>query len=220
MGPLFAIPILAAVNGIAGIWAVYGIALHNGTVNLTDHFPYISHCGAKPPASCWFSQVCNNGCILALIFDTVRFLAVKNHSKNRGYNIASFVLGIFSAVGLSITGNFQVSNNVSLHYIGAVLAFFGGLVYLWFQLFLISDKIVKYIGYVVCSICTILIICMTVFHFCEFLTYTAICEWTLATSFFLLYPLFVFEFSDIDLKFTINTKGSASASGDQPLKDY
>ncbi|PWA18684.1 hypothetical protein CCH79_00005497 [Gambusia affinis] len=45
----------------------FGVALFSGMVDLTEHFLYISMCGDKPPASCWFSQVCDIGCFMFLI---------------------------------------------------------------------------------------------------------------------------------------------------------
>uniref|UniRef100_A0A3B3TFQ1 Transmembrane protein 150B-like n=1 Tax=Poecilia latipinna TaxID=48699 RepID=A0A3B3TFQ1_9TELE len=183
MGPLVAVPILAGLNGVLGMWAVT--------------------CGDQPPASCWFSQVCNIGCVLALIFETLRFRRLKDCPKcSSRLNIASFSLGIISSVGLSITGNFQVSSIKSVHYIGAFLGFAGGLAYLWIQLLLISNWILKYCGYALCSVCTVLL-CLVGFHHARRYHAAAICEWTLATLFFLLYPLFVFEFADIKCKLTI-----------------
>uniref|UniRef100_A0A3B5ME24 CWH43-like N-terminal domain-containing protein n=1 Tax=Xiphophorus couchianus TaxID=32473 RepID=A0A3B5ME24_9TELE len=221
MGPLVAVPVLAGLNGVLGIWAVFGVAWLSGTVDLTEDFPYISTCGDKPPASCWFSQVCNIGCVLALTFETLRFRHLKDCPKcSSRLNIASFSLGIISSVGLSVTGNFQVSSIKSVHYIGAFLGFAGGLAYLWIQLFLISNRILKSSGFALCSVCSVLLCCRILsvwnrrnqqvlvgFHHSHRYHAAAICEWTLATLFFLLYPLFVFEFADIKCKLTIKSSG-------------
>ncbi|XP_054879822.1 modulator of macroautophagy TMEM150B-like [Poeciliopsis prolifica] len=213
MGPLVVVPILAGLNGVLGIWTVFGVAWLSGTVDLTEHFPYISTCGDKPPASCWFSQVCNNGCILALIFETLRFRCLKDCPKcSRHLNFASFGLGIVSSVGLSVTGNFQVSSIQWVHYVGAFLGFVGGLAYLWIQLFLISNQILKYCGLALCCVCTVLLCCLVGFHFSHHYHAAAICEWTLASLFFLLYPLFVFEFADIKCKLIIKGCGSHSSA--------
>ncbi|XP_014906003.1 modulator of macroautophagy TMEM150B [Poecilia latipinna] len=217
MGPLVAVPILAGLNGVLGMWAVFGVAWLSGTVTLTEHFPYISTCGDQPPASCWFSQVCNIGCVLALIFETLRFRRLKDCPKcSSRLNIASFSLGIISSVGLSITGNFQVSSIKSVHYIGAFLGFAGGLAYLWIQLLLISNWILKYCGYALCSVCTVLLCCLVGFHHARRYHAAAICEWTLATLFFLLYPLFVFEFADIKCKLTIKSLGCGQHGSTEP----
>ncbi|XP_037833441.1 modulator of macroautophagy TMEM150B-like [Kryptolebias marmoratus] len=200
----FLIPVVVALNGILGIWTVYGIAVRYGSVNITESFPYISDCGNQPPASCWFSQICNNGCILGLIFEVLRFRSL---SRTAGHlNKASLALGVISSVGLSFTGNFQSSAIKGVHYTGAFLAFVSGLAYLCIQVGLMRSYIMKYVGIFLCCCCAVLLLLFFIFHLMKYVYPAAICEWTLATMFFTLYPVFVFEFAKMDCSFTVKTK--------------
>ncbi|XP_069764055.1 modulator of macroautophagy TMEM150B isoform X3 [Narcine bancroftii] len=58
------LPVLLAAFAIGGIWAVFSMAVVNGSVNITVEFPYISVCGAEPPQSCLFAQIMNIGAFL------------------------------------------------------------------------------------------------------------------------------------------------------------
>ncbi|KAI4821811.1 hypothetical protein KUCAC02_007393, partial [Chaenocephalus aceratus] len=105
------LPICQAVLGTVGIWTVFAVSVSNGSVNLTEGFPYISECGSYNPQSCLFSQMCN---ICSQVKD------FGNHGKA---NIAGIILGFI--------GNFQQSVVKSIHMLGAFLAFFLGLAYFW-----------------------------------------------------------------------------------------
>uniref|UniRef100_A0A8B9HNE2 CWH43-like N-terminal domain-containing protein n=1 Tax=Astyanax mexicanus TaxID=7994 RepID=A0A8B9HNE2_ASTMX len=69
------LPVLLAMFGTVGLWAVFGIAVSNNTVNLTVEFPYISTCGSYNPQSCLFSQICNICSVLGKfnMFNVLRF---------------------------------------------------------------------------------------------------------------------------------------------------
>ena len=51
----------------------------------------------------------------------------------RWLNVAGAVCGVSGAVGISIVGNFQVTNALGMHLLGAMLAFFLGVFYCWIQ---------------------------------------------------------------------------------------
>ncbi|KAF5893279.1 transmembrane protein, partial [Clarias magur] len=157
------LPLILAAFGILGVWTIFGIAISNGTVNLTVEFPYISTCGTYNPQSCLFSQICNICCMLALWIVIIRFQQVRDLNCASCVNTVSLVLGFISSIGISILGNFQQSVLISVHILGAFLAFFVGLVYFWIQVWLTyhakpsNDK--KWVGparIILCSICTCL----------------------------------------------------------------
>ncbi|XP_055752904.1 modulator of macroautophagy TMEM150B-like [Salvelinus fontinalis] len=199
------LPICLAVFGTVGIWVVFGIAVSNETVNITDRFPYISECGTYNPQSCIFAQICNVCAVLALWVVVIRFQQVRDYGQNSKVNIASIVLGFISCVGISLIGNFQQSVVMGIHLLGAFLAFFVGLAYFWLQVWLcykahpFKDR--HWVGPLratFCSICTVLVITMAILHNTGYKSGAAICEWALVMSFFVLFGLFGSEFRHID----------------------
>ncbi|KAM4635324.1 modulator of macroautophagy TMEM150B [Polymixia lowei] len=199
------LPVSLALFGTVGIWTVFGVAVSNGSVNLTDGFPFISKCGTYNPQSCLFSQICNICSILALWVVVIRFQQIRDYGCHGKANIASFVLGFISSVGISIIGNFQQSVIMGAHLFGAFLAFFIGLTYFWVQLWLTyraepsQDRCwVGPIRAACCAACSILFVLMSVFHNTHHSTAAAVSEWALVMFFFCLFGLFAAEFRHID----------------------
>ncbi|XP_062841117.1 modulator of macroautophagy TMEM150B [Trichomycterus rosablanca] len=201
------LPVVLAVFGTLGIWAVYGIAVANKTVNLTVEFPYISTCGSYPPQSCIFSQICNICCVLAMWVVTMRYQQVKDLGCSSRVNSISLLLGFVSSTGISMLGNFQQSVIMGVHLFGAFLAFFLGAAYFWLQVWLTyhaepsQDR--KWMGplrIIFCSLCTSLVIAMAVLHNTGYRSAAAMCEWALVMIFFMLFGLFAAEFRHIDFQ--------------------
>uniref|UniRef100_A0A3Q3J0C3 CWH43-like N-terminal domain-containing protein n=2 Tax=Monopterus albus TaxID=43700 RepID=A0A3Q3J0C3_MONAL len=199
------LPVCLALFGTLGIWAVFAVAVANGTVNLTEGVPYISKCGTYPPQSCLFSQVCNICSVLALWIAVIRFQQVRDYGDHGKANTASLVLGFISSLGISILGNFQQSVLKTVHLLGVFLTFMLGLAYFWAQLFLTyraqpcqDGRWVKPVRATCCCLCTILVIVMSVLHNTGHRSEAAVCEWTLAMLFFCLFGLFAAEFRHID----------------------
>ncbi|XP_054464010.1 modulator of macroautophagy TMEM150B [Anoplopoma fimbria] len=199
------LPVCLAVFGTVGIWTVFAVAVSNGSVNLTEGVPFISQCGTYQPQSCLFSQICSICSVLALWIVVIRFQQVRDCGNHGKANIASIVLGFISSVGISITGNFQQSVLKSIHLLGAFLAFFLGLAYFWMQLFLTyraqPSRDRCWVGparATSCSLCTILVVAMVVFHNTGSPSEAAVCEWALVMLFFCLFGLFAAEFRHID----------------------
>ncbi|XP_078126596.1 modulator of macroautophagy TMEM150B [Sander vitreus] len=204
------LPVCLAVFGIVGIWTVFALAVTNGSVNLTEGVPYISLCGSYIPQSCLFSQICNICSFLALWFALIRFQHVRDNGNHGKANTASIVLGFSSSVGLSIVGNFQQSVLLSIHLLGAYLAFFLGLAYFWVQLFLTyraqpsPDRCwVGPVRATCCTLCTILVIVMIVLSRTGFHSGAAVCEWALVMLFFSQFGLFAAEFRHINCHLTV-----------------
>ncbi|XP_055799347.1 modulator of macroautophagy TMEM150B-like [Salvelinus fontinalis] len=234
------LPICLAVFGIVGIWVVFGIAVSNETVNITDRIPYISECGTYNPQSCIFAQICNICAILALWVVVIRFQQVRDYGQNSKVNIASIVLGFISCVGISIIGNFQQSVVIGIHLLGAFLTFFVGLAYFWLQVWLcykaqpFKDR--HWVGPLratFCSICSVLVITsiltdhtaggrspfsenvssLVILHTTSYKSGAAVCEWALVMSFFVLFGLFGSEFRHIDFhQLTVQKQGLKTQS--------
>ncbi|XP_036407907.1 modulator of macroautophagy TMEM150B [Megalops cyprinoides] len=215
------LPIFLAVGGTLGIWAVFGMAVSNGTVNLTVEFPYISTCGTYNPQSCVFAQIINICAVLALWIVVLRFQQIRDYGLNSKVNIASVVLGFISGLGISIIGNFQQSVVMGAHLLGAFLAFFVGLAYFWLQVWLTykaepacDRRWVGPVRAVFCSICTILIITMSILHNNDYRSGAAICEWLAVMAFFVLFGLFATEFRHINChQLTVQKQGSDKQQG-------
>lgn len=199
------LPVSLAVFGTAGIWVVYAMSVSNGTVNITERFPYISECGGFTPQSTIFSQYCNICAFLGLWIAVIRFQQVRDYGDHGKANILSLVLGFLSCLGISVLGNFQESVQGTVHLVGAFTAFFVGLGYFWVQLFLTyrarpsHDR--HWVGpsrALCCCLCTALVVAMVALANTGHSSAAAMCEWALVMAFFCLFGLFAAEFRHID----------------------
>lgn len=199
------LPLSLAVFGIAGIWIVYAMSVSNGTVNITEGFPYISECGSYIPQSTIFSQYCNICAFLGLWIIVIRFQQVRDYGDQGKYNKFTVVLGFVSCLGVSVLGNFQQSVQRVVHLLGAFTAFCFGMGYFWMQLFLTyraqpsHDR--HWVGQsrgLCCCLCTALFIPMIGLANTGHHSAAAMCEWALVMVFFCLFGLFAAEFRHID----------------------
>ncbi|XP_041813831.1 modulator of macroautophagy TMEM150B [Chelmon rostratus] len=212
------LPISLALVGTAGIWSVFVIAVANGSVNLTEGFPYISECGTYNPQSCLFSQICNVCSVLAVWIVVIRFQQVRDFGDHGTANILSIVWGFIACIGISVLGNFQQSVLMGVHLFGAFLTFFVGLAYFWLQLYLTyrarpsrGGCCIGPIRAICCALCTILVIFMAVLHNVGYRSAAAVCEWALVMVFFCLFGLFAAEFRHIDFhRLTVQKQGLKS----------
>ncbi|KAI4890900.1 hypothetical protein NFI96_011123 [Prochilodus magdalenae] len=196
------------------------------TVNRFTHkstgIVFISTCGSYNPQSCLFSQICNICSVLALWIVTIRFQQVRDLGYTSHVNTCSLVFGFISSIGISVLGNFQQSVELGVHLFGAFVAFFVGLVYFWIQLWLTyhaepsHDR--KWAGparIVFCSLCTCLILAMTVLHNTGYRSAAAICEWAAVMGFFALFAVFTAEFRHIDFhKLHVQSEGFCNSRSD------
>uniref|UniRef100_A0A8D0BAC7 Transmembrane protein 150B n=1 Tax=Salvator merianae TaxID=96440 RepID=A0A8D0BAC7_SALMN len=195
------LPVLLAVLGIVGLWVVYAIAVVNGSVNVTKVFPYISTCGSYPPQSCIFGQILNLVAVLGLVVCYLKYQQVRDYGCDSRLNQAGLVLGIFCALGSSIVGNFQQTNQLETHLFGAFLAFVLGVLYFWVQTFL-TDRVKPrhggtWIGPLRFSLSfwgSAFFIATIIFFYLDMVSEAAYCEWALAMDLFVLFGLFAVDF--------------------------
>ncbi|KAK7098942.1 DNA damage-regulated autophagy modulator protein 2-like [Littorina saxatilis] len=128
----------------------YAIAVYNDHVEPV--FPYISDTGTIPPESCIFGQLLNLYAALTAWCMYLRYKQVRLYyrgvelagiepgshrsrsvRKKQLANKACLVIGIIASLGASVVGNFQEDNVLSVHLLGAAMAFGGGGVYIWMQ---------------------------------------------------------------------------------------
>ncbi|CAH1114462.1 unnamed protein product [Psylliodes chrysocephalus] len=107
--------------------------------HVTHIIPYISDTGTLPPESCFFGQFLN---IIWLLLSAAMYLKFKQvqdilskHNMTHKNNLNKFtaIIGLTAAFGVSIVANFQETNMFIVHWIGAVMAFGGGAVYVCLQ---------------------------------------------------------------------------------------
>ncbi|KAM6223553.1 modulator of macroautophagy TMEM150B [Rhynchocyon petersi] len=188
------LPIFLAFWAVASTWIVFGIAVANKSVNLTDYFPTISKCGSYPPQSCIFSQLLNIGAALAAWVCIVRHHQLRDWGAGRRPTQLILGAGLLCALGTSVAGNFQQTNQRATHLVGTFLAFFMGILYFWLQLLLSWRKKnlpqpgspwIRPLRLGLCTVGTSLLERSA----------SASCEWAAATLLFALFGLLAMDFS-------------------------
>ncbi|XP_069764054.1 modulator of macroautophagy TMEM150B isoform X2 [Narcine bancroftii] len=202
------LPVLLAAFAIGGIWAVFSMAVVNGSVNITVEFPYISVCGAEPPQSCLFAQIMNIGAFLVTWVCVIRYQQVVDYGSQSSLNIVSLVAGCLCALGGTLVGNFQTGNQIHVHLLGAFLCFFIGNLYFWLQAVLTykvqprhGGKWIGPVRIVLSFLCTVSLILLVPLHLWGERTAAAICEWVAGTILLFLFGLFAVDFGHIDGQF-------------------
>ncbi|XP_025053390.1 modulator of macroautophagy TMEM150B isoform X1 [Alligator sinensis] len=198
------LPVVLAVGAAIGFWVVYAMAVANGSVNITVVFPYISTCGSFPPQSCIFGQVLNLGAFVVVWISVLKYQHVREYGCHSALNTTGLVLGLLCALGASIVGNFQQSNQLETHLVGAFLAFAVGVGYFWVQAILTYRVTPRHGGnwigpirIFLCAGSTTFLVAMVTLHMLGLRSVAAGCEWALAMTLFLLFGLFAVEFRHV-----------------------
>uniref|UniRef100_G3VV25 Transmembrane protein 150B n=1 Tax=Sarcophilus harrisii TaxID=9305 RepID=G3VV25_SARHA len=183
----------------------FALAVSNKTVNLTEGFPYISLCGSFPPQSCIFSQFLNIGAAMVAWISVLRYVQFREWGIPKFPNRLCLGSGFLCALGASIVGNFQQTNELSMHLFGSFLAFVVGMAYFWTQLVLLrlakpraqpGAPWIEPLRLLLCGLCTALMVAMIVLHFWPRRSEAAVCEWSTAMLLFVLFGLLAVDFSD------------------------
>ncbi|XP_062992278.1 transmembrane protein 150C [Elgaria multicarinata webbii] len=136
------LPLVLTLFTSAGLWIVYFIAVEDKKIiplNVLDRKsstlkpPYISIAGDAPPASCVFSQVMNMAAFLALVVAVLRFIQLKPKVLNPWLNVSGLVALCLASFGMTLLGNFQLSNDEEIHNVGTSLTFGFGTLACWIQ---------------------------------------------------------------------------------------
>ncbi|XP_044284700.1 transmembrane protein 150C isoform X2 [Varanus komodoensis] len=136
------LPLVLTLFTSAGLWIVYFIAVEDSKIiplNVLDRKssplkpPYISIAGDAPPASCVFSQVMNMAAFLALVVAVLRFIQLKPKVLNPWLNVSGLVALCLASFGMTLLGNFQLTNDEEIHNVGTSLTFGFGTLACWIQ---------------------------------------------------------------------------------------
>ena len=139
--PLITGGLLICTCVISYVWAV-------SNHHVSPFMPFISDTGTYAPESCFFGQFLNIGSFLIALTVYLRHLELRDHHTDvyvlfprfRMLSRFSLVLGLVSALGVSLVANFQEVNQIEFHIAGAAMVFGVGAVYMWIETY-ISYKI-------------------------------------------------------------------------------
>ncbi|XP_074163360.1 modulator of macroautophagy TMEM150B isoform X3 [Sminthopsis crassicaudata] len=172
---------------------------------VTPPLSFPSLCGSFPPQSCIFSQFLNVGAAMVAWICVLRYVQFREWGIPKFPNRLCLGLGFLCALGASIVGNFQQTNEFSTHLFGSFLAFVVGVTYFWTQVVLLrlakpraqpGAPWIETLRLLLCGLCTALVVAMIVLHFWPRHSEAAVCEWSTAMLLFLLFGLLAVDFSD------------------------
>ena len=130
---LVILPACIAIIPMIFISIAYLYAQYLGTFKLppTRNVPYISDIGNDQPQSSFFTigLVLSSLCTVAVVF--VRYVQVMVYIENvnRRVNVVGFLFGVLNAFGMLIVASFQLTGLSHVHYAGAFLYAFSGVIY-------------------------------------------------------------------------------------------
>ncbi|XP_074076148.1 modulator of macroautophagy TMEM150B isoform X3 [Macrotis lagotis] len=185
-GYLAVLPIFLAVWAMVGVWTIL--------------------CGSFPPQSCIFSQFLNVGAAMVAWICILRYLQLREWGIPKFPNQLCLGMGLLCALGASIVGNFQQTNEHSTHLVGSFLAFVVGVAYFWNQLVLLhlakpqgqpGAPWIEPLRLLLCGLCTVLMVTMVVLHLWPLRSAAAVCEWSIAMLLFTLFGLLAVDFSHL-----------------------
>uniref|UniRef100_A0A0N5C539 Cytochrome b561 domain-containing protein n=1 Tax=Strongyloides papillosus TaxID=174720 RepID=A0A0N5C539_STREA len=142
MKKIWLLPVLHVFFACSAFFSGYIIIVSK---NLADPLlPYISDGGAYPPESGIFGQLLNIAAAFLAIVAYIRYQKLEvfyNYNKTETLwtklNTILLVLGWISSFGMSVVANFQEFSIPTMHVIGAMLAFFSALLYVWGHILLL-----------------------------------------------------------------------------------
>ncbi|XP_043106417.1 transmembrane protein 150C isoform X2 [Puntigrus tetrazona] len=132
--PWMFLPVMFSFFTAAGLWVVYFIAVEDEKITPLSSEYNIA--GNAPPASCVFSQVMNMAAFVGFILGVLRYLQLKPRVHKPWLNIGSLVALSLACFGMTLVGNFQLSNDEELHNIGTSMTFGLGTLFCWVQSFM------------------------------------------------------------------------------------
>ncbi|XP_055023587.2 DNA damage-regulated autophagy modulator protein 2 [Misgurnus anguillicaudatus] len=134
---LCALPVALVIWSSGTLLLSYAIAVALGHADLI--VPYISDTGTDVPERCVFGFMLSISAFLGLGTMYVRYkqvqaLVLASESGLQLINYTALLLGIFSSVGMCVVANFQKTDIISAHLLGAGLTFGPGMLYILIQI--------------------------------------------------------------------------------------
>ncbi|XP_078055800.1 transmembrane protein 150A [Mustelus asterias] len=173
-----------------------------------QNMPFVSTSGMNLPESSLYSAVLNAVSVLFALVCIFRHAQIVDRKVDEVLlSKAAMIIGFFGSAGGFIAGNCNPSALMVLHYFGASLCFVSGCIYCVLQTALtfrlhITGK--EFLLAPIRAVLTILQVVISISYLAFFVNpdlkkqhIGAICEWTLATNFYVFIMLFAFEFYHI-----------------------
>lgn len=204
------LPLVFSLFTASGLWIVYFIAVEDDKIfplHLSDLKPgsrlppYISIAGDAPPASCVFSQVMNMAAFLVLVVAVLRFIQLKPKVLSQWLNVGGLVALCLSSFGITLLGNFQISNDEDIHNVGTAMTFGFGTLACWIQSALTLRINLKNEGrkagiprVILSATITLCVILYFILMAEQLHMHAARIQWTLVMGFLLYFGTFAVEF--------------------------
>ncbi|XP_062926259.1 transmembrane protein 150A [Mobula hypostoma] len=173
-----------------------------------QNMPFVSTSGMNLPENSLYSAVLNAVSVLFAIVCIFRHAQVVDRKvDDAALSKVAMIVGFFGSVGGFIAGNCNPSVLMVLHYFGASLCFVSGCIYCILQTILTYRLCITGKEYLLVPIRGVLSSLQVIFSisYLAFFVHPdlskqhigAICEWILATNFYVFILLFTFEFYHI-----------------------
>lgn len=182
--------------------------------------PYISDTANNPPESCFFGlmtfiSACTGIFTIYAMYKYMAKLGEDTGAVSTCCNRAALVIGLLSCFGMCVVATFQESAVKSVHYIGALLFFLCGALYISMETYLSYRFYPHGFSLFVCRIrLTISVISVVVFLpivICKcledplFQKISAGCEWIVAFSFVSFFFTYIHDFKLFTLQLQVKT---------------
>ncbi|TGZ71909.1 hypothetical protein CRM22_002396 [Opisthorchis felineus] len=141
------IPLLLALTLCSTMIICYLVSVATGSV--LPELPLISSIGTFPPTMCIFAQGLNIAACLYFVCCYIWYQMASTQTRYMGTKqprcvlLWSLWMGVMASLGLSIVGNFQVTEMEFVHYTGMAMVFVGTT----FYIFITVHVCRKYLGY-------------------------------------------------------------------------
>uniref|UniRef100_UPI00398F5A30 transmembrane protein 150A n=1 Tax=Pristiophorus japonicus TaxID=55135 RepID=UPI00398F5A30 len=170
-----------------------------------QNMPFVSTSGMNLPENSLYSAVLNAVSVLFALVCIFRHAQILDRKADEAtLSKAAMILGFFGSVGGFIAGNCNPSVLMVLHYFGASLCFVSGCFYCILQTALTFKLHITGKECLLAPVRTVLTTFQVVFSICYLAFFFhpdlikqhigAICEWFLATNFYIFIMTFAFEF--------------------------
>lgn len=138
----YLLPLILSILVPISFFTTYTIAVLNEHVE--PGFPYISEAATSPPESCIFGQLVNIAAFMFAVCVYIKYLQVQSFTQaitvgngvSHTFNKVALSFGLTSCAGIDIVANFQETNVIVVHSLGAVLCFVAGTIYFILQVWI------------------------------------------------------------------------------------
>ncbi|XP_075065370.1 DNA damage-regulated autophagy modulator protein 1 isoform X2 [Mixophyes fleayi] len=219
------LPCILVIWASAAFIVSYIFALLEGHV--VPFVPYISDTGTCIPESGLFGFMISVTAMLGAATMYARYKIIEEQTSRgtflcKWFNLISLLIGILGCIGMGIVASFQETSVTKVHDAGALIAFIGGVIYIFLQSIISykscpqwNKKRTCHIRMTISVISMIALFPMIVFAFldgmgkykCElgvepspYHQASAVCEWVVAFGFVTFFLTYIRDFQGVTLR--------------------